>query len=44
MTVGHLFDLLIINEVRKEKLANSLEADVVHDLNKQNGFLIFFNM
>ena len=40
MTVGHLFDLLIINEVRKEKLANSLEADVVHDLNKQNGFLL----
>ena len=40
MTVGHLFDLLIINEVRNEKLANSLEADVVHDLNKQNGFLL----
>ena len=40
MTVGHLFDLLIINEVRKEKLKNSLKADVVHDLNKQNGFLL----
>ena len=40
MTVGYLFDLLIINEVRKEKLKNSLKADVVHDLNKQNGFLL----
>ena len=40
MTVGYLFDLLIINEVRKEKLASSLELEVVHDLNKQNGFLL----
>ena len=40
MTVGYLFDLLIINEVRKEKLASSLELEVVHDLDKQNGFLL----
>jgi len=40
MTVGYLLDLLIINEVRKEKLADTLELDVVHDLNKQNGFLL----
>ena len=40
MTVGYLFDLLIINEVRKEKLAKSLELEVVHDLDKQNGFLL----
>ena len=40
MTVGYLLDLLIINEVRKEKLADTLEMDVLHDLNKQNGFLL----
>ena len=40
MTVGYLFDLLIINEIRKEKLASSLELEVVHDLDKQNGFLL----
>ena len=40
MTVGYLLDLLIINEVRKEKLADTLELDIVHDLNKQNGFLL----
>lgn len=40
MTAGYLLDLLIINEVRKEKLANELELDVVRDLNKQNGFLL----
>ena len=40
MTVGYLLDLLIINEVRKEKLADTLDMDVVHDLNKQNGFLL----
>ena len=40
MTVGYLLDLLIINEVRKEKLADSLEDNIVHDLDKQNGFLL----
>ena len=28
MTVGYLLDLLIINEVRKEKLADELDKDV----------------
>ena len=36
MTVGYLLDLLIINEVRKEKLANELEPEIKHDLDKQN--------
>ena len=40
MTVGYLLDLFIINEVRKEKLKDSLEADVKNDLDKQNGFLL----
>ena len=40
MTVGYLLDLLIINEVRKEKLAAKLEIDVKKDLNKQNGHLL----
>ena len=40
MTVGYLLDLLIINEVRKEKLATELEDDVKIDLNKQNGHLL----
>jgi hypothetical protein len=40
MTAGYLLDLLIINEVRKEKMAKELELEVVHDLNKQNGFLL----
>ena len=40
MTPGHLLDLLIINEVRKEKLASELEIEVKHDLNKQNGFYL----
>ena len=40
MTVGYLLDLLIINEVRKEKLGKNLDRDVVDDLNKQNGFLL----
>ena len=40
MTVGYLLDLLIINEVRKEKLANELEPEIKHDLDKQNGFLL----
>ena len=40
MTVGYLLDLFIINEVRKEKLKDSLELDVKHDLDKQNGFLL----
>lgn len=40
MTAGYLLDLLIINEVRKEKLANELELEIKHDLDKQNGFLL----
>ena len=40
MTVGYLLDLLIINEVRKEKLANELDIDVKKDLDKQNGFYL----
>ncbi len=40
MTAGYLLDLLIINEVRKEKLKDSLEVDVKNDLDKQNGFLL----
>ena len=40
MTVGYLLDLLIINEVRKEKLAAELGDDVKIDLNKQNGYLL----
>ena len=40
MTPGYLLDLLIINEVRKEKLKGSLETEVKHDLDKQNGFYL----
>ena len=40
MTAGYLLDLLIINEVRKEKLKDSLEVEVKNDLDKQNGFLL----
>jgi len=40
MTVGYLLDLLIINEVRKEKLAAELDIDVKNDLDKQNGFYL----
>ena len=40
MTPGYLLDLLIINEVRKEKLADELDKDVKNDLNKQNGFYL----
>ena len=40
MTVGYLLDLLIINEVRKEKLADDLDGDVKIDLNRQNGHLL----
>ena len=40
MTVGYLLDLLIINEVRKEKLANELDVHVKNDLDKQNGFYL----
>ena len=40
MTVGYLLDLLIINEVRKEKLAAKLDDNVKIDLNKQNGHLL----
>ena len=37
MTVGYLLDLLIINEVRKEKIAHKMLKEVEDDLNKQNG-------
>ena len=40
MTVGYLLDLFIINEVRKEKLADELDVDVKNDLDKQNGFYL----
>ena len=40
MTAGYLLDLLIINEVRKEKLVAKLDNDVKNDLNKQNGHLL----
>ena len=45
MTVGYLLDLLIINEVRKENLVKkprkeSLDKEVEHDLDKQNGLLL----
>ena len=40
MTVGYLLDLLIINEVRKEKLVDDLDIDVKKDLDKQNGFYL----
>ena len=40
MTVGYLLDLLIINEIRKEKLADDLDIDVKNDLDKQNGFYL----
>ena len=40
MTVGYLLDLLIINEVRKEKLAAEGSENVKVDLNRQNGHLL----
>ena len=40
MTVGYLLDLLIINEVRKEKLAAQGSENVKVDLNRQNGHLL----
>ena len=40
MTPGYLLDLLIINEVRKEKLADELGVVVKNDLDKQNGFYL----
>ena len=40
MTVGYLLDLFIINEVRKEKLADELDGSVKNDLDKQNGFYL----
>ena len=40
MTPGYLLDLLIINEVRKEKLADELDIGVKNDLDKQNGFYL----
>jgi hypothetical protein len=40
MTVGYLLDLFIINQVRKEKLKDTIEQDIRADLNKQDGHLI----
>ena len=40
MTVGYLLDLLIINEVRKEKLAAEGNENIKVDLNRQNGHLL----
>jgi len=40
MTPGYLFDLFIINETRKEKLADTLDCDVEYDLDRQNGFYL----
>jgi|TARA_Y100000310_G_scaffold124722_1_gene123523 hypothetical protein len=40
MTPGYLFDLFIINETRKEKLADTLDCDVKYDLDRQNGFYL----
>ena len=40
MTVGYLLDLLIINEVRKEKIAHKMLKEVEDDLNRQNGHLL----
>ena len=40
MTVGYLLDVLIINEVRKEKIAHKMLKEVEDDLNKQNGHLL----
>ena len=40
MTVGYLLDLFIINEVRKEKLADEIDVGVKNDLDKQNGFYL----
>ena len=39
MTAGYLFDLLIINEVRKKKLGLTLEDSTKNDLKNQNGHL-----
>ena len=40
MTVGYLIDLLIINEVRKKKLGETLEDNIKYDLKNQNGYLL----
>ena len=40
MTVGYLLDLFIINQVRKDELRDTIEADVRMDLNKQDGYLL----
>jgi len=40
MTVGYLLDLLIINEVRKKKLGETLEDNIKYDLKNQNGYLL----
>ena len=40
MTVGYLLDLFIINQVRKDELRDTIEADDRMDLNKQDGHLL----
>ena len=40
MTVGYLLDLLIINEVRKVKIAHRMLKEVEEDLDRQNGHLL----
>jgi hypothetical protein len=40
MTVGHLLDLFIINQIRKDKLRDTIESDVKMDLNRQDGHLL----
>ena len=40
MTVGYLLDLFIINQVRKDELRDTIEADVRMDLNRQDGHLL----
>ena len=40
MTVGHLLDLFIINQIRKDKLRDTIGSDVRVDLNRQDGHLL----
>ena len=40
MTVGYLFDLFIINQVRKDKLGHKIDKDIKYDLEKQDGHLL----
>ena len=40
MTVGYLLDLFIINQIRKDELRDTIEADVRMDLNRQDGHLL----